>query len=319
MKEELGLEEFESVFQNVSKSIMWFNISGGEPYLKPELVDICKAMYECCKPKVFTIPTNGLLPCLIEEKTKEILSTCNDATLVVNVSIDGIGDEHDKIRGVEGNFEKASETIRGLNKLKAEFDNLEVSTHSVVSKFNVDRLLDVYEYVKGEFDPDSYVCEPAENRSELFNLGEDIAPDVLLYEKWVEKLRNHARHDYYSGSKGITRVIQAVRLKYYDSAVEELRQKRQIMPCYAGFASCHISPYGDVWPCCILGYEATMGNLREHDYDFERVWHSERAKVTRKMIKNGYCHCPMANIHYTNFLCNTTALLKLAGEILFRQ
>jgi MoaA/NifB/PqqE/SkfB family radical SAM enzyme len=319
VKEELGLEEFESVFQNVSKSIMWFNISGGEPYLKPELVDICKAMYECCKPKVFTIPTNGLLPCLIEEKTKEILSTCNDATLVVNVSIDGIGDEHDKIRGVEGNFEKASETIRGLNKLKAEFDNLEVSTHSVVSKFNVDRLLDVYEYVKGEFDPDSYVCEPAENRSELFNLGEDIAPDVLLYEKWVEKLRNHARHDYYSGSKGITRVIQAVRLKYYDSAVEELRQKRQIMPCYAGFASCHISPYGDVWPCCILGYEATMGNLREHDYDFERVWHSERAKVTRKMIKNGYCHCPMANIHYTNFLCNTTALLKLAGEILFRQ
>jgi MoaA/NifB/PqqE/SkfB family radical SAM enzyme len=318
-KEELGLQELQTVFQNLGKSVIWLNLSGGEPYLKPDLVNIVKAAYECCKSKVFTIPTNGLLPDLIKGKTREILGTCKDAMVVVNVSIDGIGIEHDKIRGVKGNFERSSQTIKGLHELKKEFDNLEFGVNSVVSKFNVEKMPDIYEYVRTEFKPDSYICEPAENRSELFNLSDDIGPDALLYERWNGILSNHARHDYYSTSTGITRIIQAVRLKYYDLAVEELKHKKQIMPCYAGFASCQISPYGDVWPCCMLAYKANMGNLREFDYNFRKIWHSERAKFVRQMIKNSHCHCPMANINYTNMLCNTTLMLKLAVEILFSR
>jgi MoaA/NifB/PqqE/SkfB family radical SAM enzyme len=314
-KKELSLQEFETIFENLGESIIWFNISGGEPYLRPDLPDICKAMYECCNPKVFTIPTNGLLPDLIKEKTREILDACEEASLVVNVSIDEIGDKHDEIRGVKGNFERAVETFKGLKELKEEYNNLDLGVHSVVSKFNVDRLSSVYEYVTKEFDPDSYICSPAQNRSELLNQNEDIAPDGFSYERWIDKLRQRAKKDFLV-RKGIAKLIQAVRLRYYDLAVEELKEKRQIIPCYAGFASCQITPYGDVWPCCTLAYEANMGNLREHNYDFKAVWRSERAELIRLMIKDGCCNCPMANIHYTNILCNTTMMLKLAYTIL---
>jgi len=316
MADELSLQEFETIFENVGKSVMWFNISGGEPFLRPDLADICAAMYDCCNPKVFTIPTNGLLPHLIKEKTREILDFCDGATLVVNVSIDGLEHEHDEIRGVKGNFDRATETFKGLKELQKEYNNLVLGAHSVVSKFNVDRLSSVYEYIKREFHPDSYICEPAENRSELFNENEDIAPDVFSYEKWIERLRQSTRQDYLVGN-GISRLIQEVRLKYYDLAIDELKEKRQIMPCYAGFASCHISPYGDMWPCCILAYEASMGNLRDYDYKFKAIWGSERAGMVRKRIKAGNCHCPMANIHYTNMLCNITMMLKLTSAIFF--
>ena len=314
-KEEFNLHEFEAVFENLGESIIWFNISGGEPYLRADLADICRAMYENCNPKVFTIPTNGLLPDLIKATTREILDTCDEANLVVNVSIDGIMNRHDDIRGVKGNFARAAETIKGLKKLKAEYSNLDLGIHSVVSKFNVDMLSGVYEYVTKEFDPDSYICSPAQNRGELLNSNEDIAPDLSSYEKWVDKLRfNMKQHN--STGKGMARLIQAVRLKYYDLAIEELREKRQLMPCYAGFASCQITPYGDVWPCCTLAYEANMGNLRENDYNFKAIWCSEKAETIRKMIKKGLCHCPMANIHYTNMLCNIVGMLRVAGEFL---
>lgn len=317
-KEELSLHEYETIFESLGESIIWFNISGGEPYLRSDLPDICRAMYECCNPKVFTIPTNGLLPDLIKEKTGEILGACEEASLVVNVSIDEIGDKHDEIRGVKGNFERVVETFKGLKELKEEYNNLDLGVHSVVSKFNVDRLSSVYEYVTKEFDPDSYICSPAQNRSELLNPNEDIAPDMVSYEKWINKLRQHAKQDFMVRN-GIAKLIQAVRLKYYDLAVEELKEKRQLMSCYAGFASCQITPYGDVWPCCTLAYEANMGNLRENDYEFKALWHSERAEAIRKTIKAGHCHCHMANIHYTNMLCNTTLMLKLFYSFLFER
>jgi len=315
-EKELNLREFEAVFENIGKSIIWFNISGGEPYLRPDLAKICKAMYELCDPKVFTIPTNGLLPHSIAQKTKDILDFCKNASVVVNVSIDEIENEHDEIRGVKGNYERAIDAFKALKALRQEHDNLKLGVHTVVSKFNIDRLSRIYDYVRKEFDPDSYICSPAQNRNELLNPKEDIAPDVSSYDKWIKKLIMLVERDY-SSKNGIPKLIQAVRLKYYGLAVEELRQKRQLIPCYAGFASCQISPYGDVWPCCTLAYEASMGNLRDHDYEFKEIWRSERAKTIRQKIKAAHCHCPMANIHYTNMLCNITMMFKLTSAILF--
>jgi len=315
---ELKLQEFENIFESLGHSVVWFTLSGGEPFLRPDLVNICKSLYEYCEPKILSIPTNGLLSNLIVDKTKEIVDVFQGASVMVNVSLDGLGNFHDEIRGIPKNFEKAVLTYKQLRDLSSEFGNLDVGVHSVVSKYNVDRLLDVYNYVKAELDPDSYICEIAEQRSELFNLKEDIAPDISSYENTIRKLREELKEDYFN-ERGVPRLIQAFRLEYYNLVVEELKQRKQVIPCYAGFASCQISSYGDVWPCCILAYEASMGNLRDVDFNFKKIWRSPRAEEVRKGIKAGLCYCPMANVHYTNMLLHVPTMLKVVNHTLISQ
>jgi len=312
---ELSLGEFDSIFENLGRPVTWFNISGGEPYLNPHLVDICKSMYENCNPRLFTIPTNGLLTNLVEPKTKDVLDACRDSTVIVNLSLDGVGSVHDEIRGVQGNFDRVLDTFGRLKALKAEYPNLKVGVNSVVSKFNINRLLGVYEFVKHELNPDEHIFEIAELRSELFNWNEDITPDVVSYQDSIQNLHRKVKEDSLN-KPSISRIIQAFRLEYYNLTLQELKLKKQIIPCYAGFASCHISPYGDVWPCCILAYNANMGNLRQFEYKFHTIWRSARAEEIRKMIKAGLCYCPLANAHYTNMLCDPKTMFKVARNVL---
>lgn len=58
------------------------------------------------------------------------------------MSIDGIGEVHDKIRGVAGSFEKAIEGIKEARKY------LPVSISFTITKENLDQVRDVIELAK---------------------------------------------------------------------------------------------------------------------------------------------------------------------------
>ena len=160
------------------------------------------------------------------------------------------------------------------------------------------------------------ITEVAENRSELFNTDKPITPGADEYAITIDELSRRVRKDYLHSNSSISRLTQAFRLTYYQIAIQELREKRQIIPCYAGFASCQITPFGDVWPCCILGYDKPMGNLRDVNYDFKKLWFSEQADAIRKYIKKENCACPLANAHYTNMLCDFSAMYKVLKNLI---
>ena len=88
-----------------------------------------------------------------------------------------------------------------------------------------------------------------------------------------------------------------------------ISKKQQVIPCYAGFASAQIAPDGDVWACCINANP--LGNLRNVDYDFNKVWFSSDAYQERRKIKAKECYCTLANAHYTNMLCDLKTLFKV--------
>jgi hypothetical protein len=92
-----------------------------------------------------------------------------------------------------------------------------------------------------------------------------------------------------------------------------LVEKRQVIPCLAGIASAQIAPNGDVWTCCIRA--ESVGNLREHNYDFRATWSTTRATELRRSIKAGECYCPLANASYTNMLCHPPTLSRVAFEV----
>ena len=102
--DEFTLEEWDRTFQSLGTSPYWFTISGGEPFLA-DIVAISQSLYKHCKPGIINIPTNSLLYKTTPEKIEKICNNCSDAQIILNLSLDGVGEKHDRIRGVPGNFE----------------------------------------------------------------------------------------------------------------------------------------------------------------------------------------------------------------------
>jgi radical SAM protein with 4Fe4S-binding SPASM domain len=143
-------------------------------------------------------------------------------------------------------------------------------------------------------------------------MDEDITPPPSVYAEVLTELSKHIKNDFLHSSKSMGKITQAFRLTYYQIAAKTLKENRQVIPCYAGYASCQITPSGEVWPCCILGYDKPMGNLRDVEYNFKKVWFSREADEIRKYIKHKNCACPLANASYTNMLHDPKTLVKVA-------
>ena len=178
---------------------------------------------------------------------------------------------------------------------------------TVISAWNVRDIKEIASFVS-RLGADSYRNEIAEKRSEMFNEEEELIPKAEQYKKAIEFFVHEIKMNM-KNRNFFQRSTNAFRLQYYKLVSSILMEHRQVIPCYAGISNAHMSPYGDIWPCCTLGYEMSMGNVREHNYDFKTVWNSERAKRIRGYIKKGNCHCPLANQAYSNILMHTTSLL----------
>ena len=59
--DDLTLDEYKALFAGLGSSLYWATFSGGEPFLRPDLIDIVIACYDRCRPAIINIPTNGLL------------------------------------------------------------------------------------------------------------------------------------------------------------------------------------------------------------------------------------------------------------------
>ena len=314
---EFTIEEYDRTFRSIRHRPFWLTITGGEPFLRDDLAEICLLAAKQCKPGVITIPTNGSLPHLIADRMKHMLEAIDDTILMVNLSLDGVGEKHDRIRGLPGSYERFSETYKLLSELTRAYPNFQLGIHTVISKFNIDDAFEVCSLVQS-LRPDTHVVEVAEERSELFNLGWNVTPEAHEYAKTMVGLRSVFEN--LPGRRTLmARIIQACRLAYYEISARELLEEKQVIPCYAGYASCQVTPVGDVWPCCVHGYNMVMGSLRDVNYDFEAVWSSQKAAEVRRFIKDKKCSCPLANAHYTSMIFDIPTVARIFSELLLRS
>lgn len=317
---ELTLPEIEKIFSSMGH-IYVFNISGGEPFLRNDLVQIIESACNHLRPGIIHIPTNAIAIRKIKKQVSEIIRLLEtkfpSVRLTIKPSLDHIGEKHDEIRGMPGNFEKVIDLFHYLQKQQTEHKNVHAELGTVISCWNVDDIEAISEYVT-KLGPDSYRNEIAENRSEMFNQNNSITPTPDNYEKaisfFIKQIQNNMKNKIF-----FQRITNAFRLVYYDLAVQTMREKKQIIPCYGGISNAHMTPYGDIWACCTLGYEKSMGNLRDHDYDFKLLWNSRQAKKVRNDIRNGSCHCPLANQTYSSILLHGPSLTKVLWEIFKKQ
>ena len=310
-KNDLTLEEIEKIFKTM-KPVYFFNMSGGEPFIRKDLPEIVALACKYLKPRVVHTPTNAILSDRIIENTEKIIKIVRDydpsVPFTVKPSIDGVGELHDEIRGVKGNFEKLLKTIDGLKKLEEKYDNFHLELGTVISNFNIDHLDEIEDFVHS-LGVESYRNEVAECRTEFFNLNDPITPPADVYQKLIKDFARKVEENIAS-KRSLAKMTEALRVVYYDIAGKILEEKRQVIPCYAGVSNVHINYDGGVWPCCVLGYDKQMGNLRDYNYDFQKLWHSEKANEVRKYIRGKNCACPLANQGYSNILMHFPSLFK---------
>jgi len=308
--DDLTVDEYEKIFESIGKAAYWLTFSGGEPTLRKDLPEIVEAAYRHCRPGIINIPTNGIQDKVIPSRIERVLRAAPTSDVIINLSLDGVGETHDRVRGVKGNFERAMRTYAGLKALKGHYSNLTLGVHTVISNFNVDEFDKVYKFVRDEIKPDSFISEIAEERIELDTVGMDITPPAQRYQTVSEHLQAGIRKAEF---EGVSRITQAFRDRYYDLVKRVLVEKRQVIPCFAGVASAQIAPNGDVWTCCIRAQ--SVGNLRENNYDFRAAWNSRKANELRRSIKAGECYCPLANASYTNMLCHPPTVAAVGADV----
>jgi MoaA/NifB/PqqE/SkfB family radical SAM enzyme len=308
--DDMTVKEWDRVFAKMGRGPLYITFTGGEPFLRKDTAEMVLSACQHCRPAVVTVPTNGILTQRITDQVDRMCAGAPHTQIGINLSLDGIGKEHDEIRKVPGNWNKAMETWEALKELQGHHKNLVLTTHTVVSKFNLHRFFEIYTGL--EFlEPDSYITEVAEERVELDTIGWNITPEPEDYAPVADFLSRHARQH---PVRGLARVTQAFRAEYYQLAKHILYERRQVIPCYAGWASGHIAPNGDIWSCCIRA--EPVGNLREHDYDIRPIWFSQRMATLRKSIYAGECACPMANASYANMLLHPLTIAKVASSVI---
>ncbi|MCW3049281.1 MAG: radical protein [Solirubrobacterales bacterium] len=308
--DDLTLSEWDRVYESLGDAPYWFTFSGGEPTLRKELPEMVASAYRHCRPGIINIPTNGIQHKVIPGRIEQVLQAAPKSQVIINLSLDGVGLKHDEVRGVRNNWSHAMITWAALKELQKQYKHLTLGIHTVISNFNVDSFPELCEYVQRELEPDSYITEIAEERVELDTVGLGITPTVEKYTVAIDTLLESMREQRLTG---VAEVTQAFRRQYYDLVKRTLREQRQVIPCMAGVASAQIAPNGDVWPCCVRAQ--SMGNLREHDYDFGSVWRTGKAAQLRRSIKAGECHCPLANAAYTNMLTHGPTVTKVVADV----
>ncbi len=305
---ELTLDEWDKVLASLGDAPYWFTISGGEPLMYPNIVELAQLAYKHCRPGVINIPTNAILSS-IPERVERIARSCPESQLIVNLSLDGVGPKHDVIRGIQGNFEKFETRLRQLMELRERLPNLAVGIHTVISSFNWKDISEIVRYAD-QSGADQFITEIAEPRVELDTVGLPITPNPADYSDAVDRVIAYVKGRSF---KGIARITEALRIEYYNLVKRILEEKDQVIPCYAGWASAHIYADGSVWPCCVRA--DALGNLRAHGYDFKRIWFGSEITEVRRSIAARECHCTLANASYTNLLHHIPTLARVSAGL----
>ena len=117
------------------------NISGGEPTTRrdlPELVELFQRRLP--RLRKIGINTTGLSPHLAIPLLTRVVEFCarKDILVSVRVSLDGIGDVHDRVRGVKNGFSRACETIDALQALASAHANAQFGLATTLYSTNLD-------------------------------------------------------------------------------------------------------------------------------------------------------------------------------------
>ncbi|HEV2177649.1 MAG TPA: radical SAM protein [Terriglobia bacterium] len=290
---DLTLDEIRKLSRTMPKfTDLW--LSGGEPMLRKELVEIIDLFCVGNGVRWVNLPTNGLLPERTAEWVERILVENPELHVDLNVALDGLDEMQDSIRAVPGNFAKTLATLDAIQTCRERFANLRVNINTVICAENFDHVLDIAEFVKRECAVDGH----------YFNIIRGNAPDASLKQipaerlpalyKEIQKVYRHYAPSILRRIEGVERTFGEA---YYEGTMA-FHNKVQLeniesphawpMPCTAGETAVVIDFNGNVRACELRG---KLASLRDFDCDFGKFWETQTRKEELDSIVRDQCWC----------------------------
>jgi MoaA/NifB/PqqE/SkfB family radical SAM enzyme len=109
-KDDLTLEEIDRIFTDLPRMDV-VRLTGGEPFVRPDFPEIVRLATKRLRPAVLHVTTNGFLTDRIVRFAER---RDRRRPLHLLVSIDGLADVHDRVRGRAKAFDRAIATIEAL-------------------------------------------------------------------------------------------------------------------------------------------------------------------------------------------------------------
>jgi radical SAM protein with 4Fe4S-binding SPASM domain len=309
---ELSLVEIEKIAKTID-DFSFLILTGGEPFLRDDLTEIVKIFYKTNNLRKANIMTNGSIPDKIFRIMKDIMAECPDLYMTLFVSLDEIGARHDKIRGVEGVYKKALETIARLKEAQAAYPKLSLGASLVYSSFNENKITDIYNHIKINIKPDTVNCVFVRGGIKNMLLK---TRNIDNFMKLQEMIKDDLIHNDLKGvfDPIIGNIVNACKFESISQFARIVKEDKYFFPCYAGKINVVIYPNGDVSPCELLNDK--MGNLRESNYDFKKIWFSKRSAEIRKKIKKSKCYCTHGCNLLPNIMFNPSFSAKIIKNYL---
>jgi len=307
-REELRLPEIEKISETLGK-LLWVNITGGEPFLRDDLGEILRVLYRNNGVGVFKIVSNGSLPEQVLSVMESAAGACPKARFVVNLSLDAVGDEHDRIRGTKGLFRKAEETYRGLRSLEASLPNVETCVEVTVSARNQASLPDILSYYVDRLQVKNMACLLVRGRTRDPEAGR---VDIRKYEELVLAMDRYMLEGRGYSTFFLSDLVNAKNMYMHELIGRIHRTGRAQIPCHALTLNATLYANGDLVDCEI--YETPVGNLREAGYDFRRLWLSGEMDRARRRIRDRHCCCTHECYLNTGILFNMSSYPRLLGQ-----
>ena len=254
------------------------NLSGGEPFIRPEFGDICLLFTENNSVKRIYVPTNGYFTDRTQKQLQRAFQSRSLQSFVCEISLDGMPEYHDRFRGIHGRSPRRWKPTTCSWKCRSRNLASGFYANSVAMSENMEDLWKLTEYLHDR-------CPGMEHH----NLA------VIRGDRKNSSLQGPALQQYRDLYRHVAKVWKNRDDKRFGAVVEPMLQwaklktiecKSQYVPCTAGVLTGVVYANGDVSVC---ETHAPVGNLRQKSF-FE-IWDSEEAKALRARIKAKECYC----------------------------
>jgi radical SAM protein with 4Fe4S-binding SPASM domain len=311
---ELTLNEIELVTKKLGPMLRNVNLTGGEPFARKDFTDIADLYFQNTLIDSIFVTSNGSLP----DRTQKFLENLTERhprrQILFQFSIDAFPEEHNRIRKIDNLFELALES----HALAGKFGkNVRSSISITISHENYKQAAELYDYL-------------VDHRG-VKAISLNIVRDEGVY-KIPEKHKKEMIESYILVATKIKTDLNSGKIKGWDQNTLQgrlMNKKNQIIngimpeifidpkyitPCKAGSLFGIIEANGEVKPCEILSTK--IGNLRDNDYDFTKIWSSQKNKDCRQWIKDTKCNCHYDCAWSFNILASNKFMFPLASAAL---
>jgi sulfatase maturation enzyme AslB (radical SAM superfamily) len=272
-----------------------FTLTGGEPFLRKDIKEIISFIYKKFKGKrAIMICTNGTLHKRIYNISKELLEKYNNLQLNIEISIDGMKETHNTIRG-EGSFEKVIETFKLMKLLRKKYpNNLKLMSLTAVQKDNLNDIPNILKFCE-KYKLDSCIQLTRSSDFGIVGLPREVSNEVYPLDKKSTNLTVKELEKLFTNIKRLNKYWHKMNILSLKYQIKLIKEKKKTMDCGAGYINAIIYPNGDVSICELT---KPIGNLKDFNFNFYTLWHSQQANYMRKKTRN--CAC----IHGCNIVTN---------------